>query len=120
MNEDYEFEIEFYESVLRRDPKDVVLVELLASLYTKTGQIDAGLKMDRKLVRLQPENPIAHYNLSCSLALKNRRADAVRALREAIENGYSDWEWLMKDPDLKVLQGYAKFQELLSEYRINS
>ena len=47
--------------------------------------------MDRKFVRLAPINPTAHYNLACSLALKKRKADAVRALpRSAVELGYRD------------------------------
>jgi hypothetical protein len=34
------------------------------------GRIADGLKMDRRLVKLQPANPTAHYNLACSLALQ--------------------------------------------------
>ena len=74
------FEIAFYEAVHRRCPDYIEVVELLGGLYTKAGQIAAGLRMDRKLVRLQPENPTAHYNLACSLALSKKRPDALRAL----------------------------------------
>ena len=59
MSRDHEFEIEFYESVFRRDTKDTAVVELLANLYTKVGRVDDGLKMDRKLVRLcHPERVV--------------------------------------------------------------
>ncbi len=114
--EEYQFEIGFFESVLRRDPKDPSVVELLAHLYTKTRRIDDGLKMDRKMVRLKPDSPVAHYNLACSLALKNRKSEAVKALRAAIEREYKDWDWLKRDPDLENLHDYPRFRQLLEEF----
>ncbi|HVU39015.1 MAG TPA: tetratricopeptide repeat protein [Opitutales bacterium] len=108
--DDNEFQIGFYEGVLRHNPHDQEVIELLGGLYTKQGRVDEGLRMDRKLVRLAPENPIAHYNLACSLALKRRKADAVRALRRAVETGYRDLQWLREDPDLASLRGHAGFR----------
>ncbi len=109
---DNDFQIKFYEGVLRRNPADREVIELLGGLYTKEGRVDEGLRMDRRLVRLAPENPIAHYNLACSLALKRRKADAVRALRRALETGYRDLDWLREDPDLASLRDYAGYSEI--------
>jgi Flp pilus assembly protein TadD len=69
--DDHAFDISFYESILRREPSYTEVVEILGGLYTKAGRVADGLKMDRKLVRLQPENATARYNLACSLALSN-------------------------------------------------
>ena len=88
--EDPAFEIGFYESVLRRDPKYTEVIEILGGLYTKTGRIADGLRMDRRLVRLMPRNATAHYNLACSLALSKRPSDAIRSLARAVELGYND------------------------------
>jgi tetratricopeptide (TPR) repeat protein len=77
---DYEFEIGFFESILARDARYPEVVEILGSLYTKQGRIADGLKMDRRLVKLQPANATAHYNLACSLALSKRKTDALRSL----------------------------------------
>jgi predicted Zn-dependent protease len=112
MATDPKFEIEFFEGILKRNPSDKGVIELLGALYTKQGRIDEGLRMDRKLVRLAPENPTAHYNLACSLALKRRKADAVRALRRAVETGYRDLDWLREDPDLASLRNYAAFRDI--------
>ena len=103
------FDIAFYESVLRRDPSYVDVVELLGSLYTKAGRIADGLKMDRKLVRLQPDNSTAHYNLACSLALCKRPADALRSLAHAVTIGYDDAGWMEEDPDLEPIRDRPEF-----------
>ena len=111
------FEIGFFESVLRRDPRYPEVLEILGGLYTKAGRIADGLKMDRRLVRLRPENPTAHYNLACSLALCRRKAESMRSLKRAIELGYDDYDWMSKDPDLAILRERPQFIAMLSSLR---
>ena len=118
--EDPAFEIGFFESILRRDPRYTEVIEILGGLYTKTGRIADGLKMDRKLVRLMPSNATAHYNLACSLALSKRPSDALRSLLRAVDLGYSDVDWMMQDPDLEVLKDHPEFQALLSRLEPHS
>ena len=114
------FDIAFFEAIHSRVPSYVDVIELLGGLYTKTGRIADGLRMDRKLVRLQPDNSTAHYNLACSLGLCKRRADALRALRKAITLGYTDRDWMLKDPDLECLKNDPDFKKLLSQVKANS
>lgn len=115
---DYDFELSFFESLHRRMPKDIRVASMLAHIYTKVGQIDSGLKMDRKLVRLDPADPTAHYNLACSLSLKGRSAEAVKVLRTSISLGYKDFDWMQHDPDLNGLVEYPGFKQLLSDLEI--
>ena len=117
---DAAFEIAFFESVLRRDPTSTDVVELLGGLYTKVGRIADGLKMDRRLVKLQPANPTAHYNLACSLALTRRRDAALRSLRAAVTLGYRDFDWMAQDPDLEVLKSLHAFVSLLTQLKPQS
>lgn len=115
--EDHSFDISFYESILRRDPSYADVVEILGGLYTKVGRVADGLKMDRKLVRLQPDNATAHYNLACSLALMKRPADALATLAQAIALGYDDADWMVNDPDLAALHKRAEFRTLIELVR---
>lgn len=117
---DHEFEISFFESVLKRDPAYTDVIEILGGLYTKHGRVADGLRMDRKLVRLLPSDPTAHYNLACSLALVKRKAEALRALRQAVELGYRDFDWMQQDPDLEGLKNHPLFQALLEQLKQQS
>lgn len=114
---DHEFEIRFFESVLRRDPSYADVVEILGGLYTKHGRIADGLRMDRKLVRLLPQNATAFYNLGCSLALVKRKTEALRALEKAIGLGYADHDWMDQDPDLAGLKKLPAFKALLAQLK---
>ncbi|MCB1122395.1 MAG: hypothetical protein KJT03_12655 [Verrucomicrobiae bacterium] len=113
MSEKHAFEISFYESILRREPKFAEVIELLGGLYTNVGRIEDGLKMDQKLVRLWPEKPVVHYNLACSLALKRRSKQALEALKKAVELGYRDVKWMQEDPDLESLRDHPSFERLI-------
>lgn len=117
---DADFEVGFYETVLRHDRNSADVVEILGGLYTRLGRIKDGLKMDRRLVRLQPTNPTAHYNLACSLALCKRTSEALRSLKDAIEYGYRDFEWMSHDPDLEGLKRNKVFASLVEHLKANS
>ncbi|HQU08679.1 MAG: hypothetical protein B7X06_00775 [Verrucomicrobia bacterium 21-51-4] len=112
-----DFEIEFFERILHHNTKYGDVIELLGGLYNQQGRLDDGLKMDRKLARLEPQNPTAHYNLACSLALKAKKPEALKALEKAVELGYDDFKWLLGDPDLKILKGYAPYEAFLATLR---
>ncbi len=114
------FEMAFFESVLRRAPQYTEVIEILGGLYTKHGRIADGLRMDRRLVRLLPENATAHYNLACSLALSKRKVDALRSLQRAVELGYRDFDWMAQDPDLEDLKEHPEFTALLDQLKPQS
>jgi len=117
---DPEFEMRFFESVLRRDSTYTEVIEILGGLYTRHGRIADGLKMDRKLVKLQPANATAHYNLACSLALLRRKSAALHSLQQAIALGYRDYDWMLQDPDLEELKTHPNFLPLLEQLKPQS
>jgi hypothetical protein len=117
---DTAFEIGFFESVLRHDSQCVEVIEILGGLYTKLGRIADGLKMDRRLVRLQPANATAHYNLACSLALSKRNREALRSLRHAVGLGYRDFDWMSHDPDLQGLKRIPEFEAIVAQLKPQS
>jgi hypothetical protein len=111
------FEIGFFESVLRREPRYAEVIEILGGLYTKAGRVTDGLRMDRLLVKLQPANATAFYNLACSLALCRRKTEALHSLRQAVELGYRDFEWMSQDPDLDSLKKHPQFVALCEQLK---
>lgn len=112
-NNNSEFQINFFESILKKVPNYIEVIEMLGCLYTDIGQIDNGLKMDKKAVKLMPLNPTSHYNLACSLALKGQTAKAIESLNKSIDLGYDDLEWMLQDDDLISLHDNDKFKALV-------
>ena len=53
------------------------------------GQYGRALQIDRRLVRLIPEDSIAWYNLACSFAVLGMIEPSFSALQKALELGLS-------------------------------
>ena len=108
-----EFEISFYEKLLRAYPDFVDVLVPLGDAYSRRGLHEKGLEVDLRLARLRGNDPLAWYNLACSYSLLKRLDEAIDALRRSIELGYGDLRHLQKDPDLVNLRQSQKYRQFL-------
>jgi tetratricopeptide (TPR) repeat protein len=76
-----DFELEFFTGILDRYPDYVDVLRVYGNLLTRRGRTLDGLDIDRRLVRLRPQDPVAHYNIACSLCLLKKHEQALAALR---------------------------------------
>jgi Flp pilus assembly protein TadD len=107
-----EFLADFLGREVERHPNNVAALADLAHVLTRLGRLEEGLATDRRLVRLEPENPTVHYNLACSLALLQRIDEALESLGAAVALGYDDAEHLLADEDLVALRDDERFVDL--------
>ncbi|MFZ5803200.1 MAG: TPR end-of-group domain-containing protein [Candidatus Omnitrophota bacterium] len=110
-----EFEMAFFEGILKEKPLHVDALKRLAETYSKVGEYRKGLELDLRLVRLCGDDPLAHYNLACSYALIQEKEKAIRALQCACRLGYDDFGYMLMDQDLRGLHGDAKFRALIEQ-----
>ena len=111
-----DFEITFYEKLLRAYPDFADVLVPLGHAYPRRGLYEDGLRVDLRLIALRGHDPFTWYNLACSYSLLNRVDESLKALRRAFELGYTDLAALQKDPDLKHLRQSAPFREFLATY----
>jgi tetratricopeptide (TPR) repeat protein len=111
-----DFEIKFFGAVLDSYPDYVDVLRVMGNNLTLKGRIKDGLEIDRRLVRLRPGDPLAHYNLACSYALLKRTDQAIKALRRAVELGYRDFRYMRQDRDLDSIRNDPRYRQLLREY----
>src|SRR4249919_3075181 len=95
-----DFEIEFFERILSRDPNYVEVLVNLGDLFTRKGCHRRALQVDLRLARLRPRSSEVFYNLACSYALLNQAVQAIEALEHAVELGFCDLDYLLSDTDL--------------------
>ena len=107
---DLDTKIGFIEGLVRRDPNYVEALQMLGDHYTQRGRISEGLKVDERLARLEPLNPLVFYNLACSYSLSGELDQAVDALEKALQLGYRDFEW-------KRLRSHVAFDDLKNKIR---
>jgi tetratricopeptide (TPR) repeat protein len=117
VHRELDVKIEFMEGIVRRDPAYVDALQLLGDHYTQRGRFGDGLKVDERLARLEPRNPLVFYNLACSYSLTDQFDRSALALEKALNLGYHDFEWLAKDPDLKKFRQQPHYREIQKKIR---
>ncbi len=113
--EDIDFEIAFYENILKCTPNFIEALSAIGDLYTRAGMWQKGLDVDLKLSLLRPQDSLVFYNLACSYALLNQTRAALGALTKAIDFGYDDFEHLKGDMDLDNLLKDEHFQQYIKQ-----
>ncbi len=116
----HEFLAEFLRVETMRNPHNLEALAELGHVLTRMGRLDEGLDVDRRLVRMAPDNSTVHYNLGCSLSLLGRYEDALDALEHAVTLGYSDPEHMLNDVDLSPMRELTRFKQLLRQLREGS
>ncbi len=115
--EDLDFQMVFYEALLRRRPRYIDALIALGEIYTRKEFYEKGLEVDRRLSALQPDNPIVHYNLACSLSLLGDVTNSLEAIERAVHLGYDDFQYMSRDPDLSNLRRDERFGQLVRQLR---
>lgn len=113
--EDLDFEISFFENLVRENPDFTDALIPLGDVYTKRGFYEKGLAVDLKLADLLPLDPTVHYNLACSYSLLGKINLALNTLGKAIKLGYNDIKWMNEDPDLENVRKDTRYQTLIKK-----
>jgi tetratricopeptide (TPR) repeat protein len=113
-----DFEIEFLGRVLERDPYFIEAIRVQANHLAAKGEYARALQLDRRLVRLVPDDAIAWYNLACSYTVLGMIDPAFSSLQRSLELGYRFRERLRQDPDLKMLRRDPRFAWLMRRFEI--
>jgi tetratricopeptide (TPR) repeat protein len=105
-------EITVLEQQLEEVPEDVRARILLAADYAATGREADAARELQKAVDLRPNDSNILYNAACTYGVMTRKAEAIQMLRRAKAAGYTNPDWIRRDPDLSCLHGEPEFEKL--------
>jgi non-specific serine/threonine protein kinase len=107
-------EREVLENQLQRFPDDVRARILLASDQASAGESESAIMHVKIAVAMRPNDANVLYNAACTYGLLAMKVDALEMFRRAVAAGYSNHDWCLKDPDLKILYDDPEFKRLVS------
>lgn len=100
---------------LRKDDLDALT--MLGDTLTRLGAHEEALRIDRRIVALAPDEPLSHYNLACSCSNLTLIDEALESLSTAVDLGYADAAFMIRDPDLQNARRDPRFRTLLARLR---
>ncbi len=107
-------------------PDTINSLDNLAYMYVMQERYDEAEPLYVEAVAVQtrvlgadhPATLDTIYSLACLQAVRGKRAEALSYLNLAVENGWSDVEHIVQDPDLSSLHGDPEFDAILSKARV--
>ncbi len=91
----------------------------LASCYYVKRDYRQSVAAYRSILRLEPRNDSALYNMACSYALMGKVDEAIESLKRAIEAGFVDRAHILADRDLKNVRQDPRFKsQILGHARL--
>jgi len=100
---------------LQVNPRSAPTLGMLALFYAKKGDTKNAAEFIRRARAIDRKDGLLAYSEAVVHALAGREADALRALREAFQSGFSVKE-AAADPELKSLQATPGFDKLVKEF----
>jgi non-specific serine/threonine protein kinase/serine/threonine-protein kinase len=106
-------------------PETLISMGNLAGLYKNQGRYDEAeplyletLEIRRRVLgEDHPHTLGPFYNLACVAALRGDRVKAMDWLRQAVDHGYTNADWMAHDPELASLHGDSEFEAIVAEVK---
>jgi tetratricopeptide (TPR) repeat protein len=100
---------------LQVNPRAAETMGNLALYYAKKGESAHATQFIQHALSIEPQNVELMYFEAVVYCLANKKTESLRALREALQKGYS-LEQVKSDPELGSLQSNSEFEKLLVEF----
>jgi len=100
---------------LQVNPRDAIVLDGLGLSYAKKGDAVQALDFMRRARAVSPDDVSIIYDQAEVFAIAGRSAEALKALREALQKGIA-LQQVQSDPEFTNLQGLPEFQKLVKEF----
>ena len=84
-----------------------------AIVHFKAGRLERCKSKLEEILKLDPKNDLAHYNLACMYARQKKYDKAIAELNAAVSNGYMAFGYMEQDPDLDALRTLKGYKQIL-------
>ena len=106
---------EAWRAILAKDPKNAFAWYRLGFALHGMGKLDAAADAAIKAAESPEMRGRALFNVACARAVQGRKAEALEALRGAVDAGFKESWWLKNEPDLASIRSEPGFAAILAK-----
>ncbi|MGH8242590.1 MAG: tetratricopeptide repeat protein, partial [Steroidobacteraceae bacterium] len=104
--------MEILPNYLLQNPDDARAKLFYAMTLLELGRRDEAVAEAAAAIELAPGDSLMLYNCACLYAQLGEKRKAIATLRDAIAAGVTNFQWMVRDPDLACLYDDPEFIEL--------
>jgi len=104
--------MEILPNYLLQNPDDARARLFYAMTLLELGRRDEAIAEGNAALELAPGDSLMLYNCACLYAQLGEKKKAIDTLRAAIAAGVTNFQWMIRDPDLASLHDDSEFIEL--------
>ena len=105
---------------LELTPDNVRARILLAADYASLGLRSDAIRELERAVEMRPNDSNIPYNAACTYGVMQMKTEALALARKTIAVGYTNLDWMSRDPDLACPHGDPEFQRLCAPGKPNT
>jgi tetratricopeptide (TPR) repeat protein len=115
--ENYPEAVQAFEEIVKHDPDNTQAWASLGMANHQLGNYRRALEAFKQAQQLGYYSHIIHYNIACSYALSGDHFEALAHLDSAVTAGYTNFEHIQADQDLKPIRSYKRYAEIIETVR---
>ncbi len=100
---------------LAQHPEDTYRRMAYAVTLAKLKRFDEARQEGEKALDLSPNDAIMMYYGANLYAYLNEKDKSIKLLKDAIDNGYENFEWIKRDPDFDNIRNESAYIELMKD-----
>ena len=105
--------LDTYPHHLAQHPDDAYRRMAYAVNLTYAGRAEEGKQEGEKALELSIGDPIMMYYGACLYARLGEKKRAAQLIKDAVTNGYENFEWIKNDPDFDTIRTEPEYVELM-------
>lgn len=109
------------DTLINYEPDNFMFWGYKSAICQKTGDLDNGIENIHaalKLAETNFERSQCYFSLGELYSLKHNKEEAVKYLKEAVALGHYTYNYLKADEDLKTLDDFGPYEDLLKELKV--
>ncbi len=109
--------VEYFNRCINMNPDGLQALWVTCMKAYIEGNIDLGMEAARKFEKVNIVDAEAWYHFTGNYGLLGDRDGCIRALQRAVDGGFFNYPFMLKDPFLDSMREDAEFQKVLQEAR---
>jgi len=98
----------------REKARKIAAINVKLTRLFRAGKYGQCEPLLRQILDVDPNNNVAWYNLACVRSRSGQGEKAIRCLNTAVENGYTAFRHMERDPDLDAIRQAPGYKKLLA------